>query len=81
MHFRKERLDQKNKLSHKIITANPTPITSPYFSPQLDDELKKQIEKIFKKGIIQKSTSNWCSPILLIPKKMETGDYMLTLES
>lgn len=57
-------------IKHKIITDSP-PIRqrayeiSPFKQRILDD----QLDEMLKLGVIEKSTSSWSSPILLVPKK------------
>jgi len=54
------------------ITMDPTcriPFRSPYrVSPQEEAELRGQIDKAIRCGWVQPSRSNFCSPILFLPK-------------
>lgn len=61
--------EQSIKLKNNI---NPI-YTKPYRLPQaLKTEVNKQITKMLKDDIIEESTSEWSSPILLVPKKSES---------
>lgn len=37
------------------------------------NEVEKQINKILEDGIIERTKSEWSSPILLIPKKLDAS--------
>ncbi len=56
---------------HPIKTENAAPVKQrPRRVPlAYADEEKKAIEDLLKKGVIQKSTSPWASPIVLVKKK------------
>lgn len=53
--------------------SNINPIyTKPYRLPQaLKTEVNKQIDNMLKHDIIEESSSEWSSPMLLVPKKSE----------
>ena len=67
-------------LEAKINTGNHPPIRkSPYKAPfSKQKEMKDQIEKMLKAGIISPSISSWSFPIILIPKK--TGDTRMVVD-
>ena len=49
----------------------------PYRIPEIHkDELEKQTEQILAGGIIQPSTSQWNSPILVVSKKIDASCKM-----
>lgn len=56
---------------------NVKPIfTKPYRLPQTQTkEVQQQINKMLKQGIIEETKSEWSSPVLLVPKKLDaTGE-------
>lgn len=69
------KLKGTNLIEHKIETGDAEPIFKrPYPVPHaLRNELKDQISKMIEDGIIVPSTSNWCSPVLLVKKKSPDG--------
>jgi len=60
-----------NLAEHPINTGDAAPVRQrPRRVPlAYANEEKKAIEDLLKKGVIQKSTSNWSSPIVLVKKK------------
>ncbi|XP_073668194.1 uncharacterized protein [Paramisgurnus dabryanus] len=56
---------------HYIHLSNPTPSRQrPYRVPErLVDPLKKEVELMMELGVIEPSTSEWCSPVVIVPKK------------
>lgn len=62
-----------NLIEHKITTSSP-PIKSRYYpvSPQMQRLIDLELDKMLQLGVIEKSTSGWSSPILMIPKKDKT---------
>jgi len=60
---------------HKIETGNATPIKkSPYKTPfALREEMNRQVQEMQDKGVISPSHSPWSSPVVLVPKKSESG--------
>ena len=58
-------------VKHKIHTGDAWPIKQrPRRLPaQLWDTAKSEIEKMVKMGVIEKSESPWCSPVVLVKKK------------
>ncbi|KAI2657313.1 Retrovirus-related Pol polyprotein from transposon 17.6 [Labeo rohita] len=66
-----ERPSRTKILIHNIILKDSTPIhQKPYRVPErMVEQLKTEIETMLEMGIIEPSTSEWSSPILLVPKK------------
>ena len=62
-------------VEHKIVTGNEKPIRKPpYKLPfALRKEMENQIETMFRKGVIETSSSSWSSPVILVPKKSLDG--------
>ncbi|XP_065356155.1 uncharacterized protein LOC135950547 [Calliphora vicina] len=58
-------------IKHKIDTGNHTPITNPPYriSPAMKEKLKKELNDMLSKGIIEEKESPWAFPVVLIPKK------------
>ncbi|CAC5394883.1 Transposon Tf2-12 polyprotein,Transposon Tf2-11 polyprotein,Transposon Tf2-1 polyprotein,Transposon Tf2-7 polyprotein [Mytilus coruscus] len=57
---------------HKIVTVpDARPVRrNPYRqSPQVRRETENQIQELLENGIIEESNSDWCSPLIMIPKK------------
>lgn len=68
-------LKTTNIYTHNIsLKPNVTPIFSkPYRLPMSQrEEIKLQITNMLKEGIIEPSKSDWSSPILLVPKKVDS---------
>ena len=68
-------------IEHKIELKDEkiTPIRQkPYRIPESKkEEVKAELEKMLKRGIIEGSHSNWASPIVLIPKKDGTKRFCI----
>lgn len=62
-------IGRTNKISHCIVTSGPPVKCSPYKLPHhLLADVRNEISSMLKHGIIEKSSSPYCSPILLVPK-------------
>jgi hypothetical protein len=59
-----------NVAKHKIITTESKPIfIPPYRKSQTErEELKKEVDRLLKAGIIRPSKSPWSAPVIMIPK-------------
>lgn len=64
-----------NEIKHKIKTKHEDPIyRRPYTYPYIyDNEVENQIADMIKQGIVRKSKSPYCSPIVIVPKKMDAS--------
>ncbi|KAK3085975.1 hypothetical protein FSP39_011528 [Pinctada imbricata] len=64
-------LGRTNVVEHSINTGNSRPLRQPPRKVPLafEGEEKKAIDTMMKQSIIQKSTSPWASPIVLVKKK------------
>lgn len=73
-----DKLTSTELYSHKInLKPNVTPVyTKPYRLPYSQrEEVNKQINKLLEQGIIEPCNSEWSSPVLLVPKKLDsTGE-------
>lgn len=69
-----------NLLQHRIDTGDAAPIRkSPYkVSPKKRVSLESQITEMLEWGVIVPSSSEWCSPIVMVPKK--DGTYRLAVD-
>lgn len=70
-----EDLTFTNVIKHKIVTQDELPVfTKSYRYPFCHkEEVKKQINDMLAQGIIRPSTSPWCSPIWIVPKKADAS--------
>lgn len=71
-----DRLTTTDIYKHSItLKSNVTPIFSkPYRLPHTQKkEIDRQIEKMLQEGIIEECRSEWSSPVLLVPKKMDSS--------
>ena len=64
-----------NAVKHKIKTTDELPVYSKsYRYPFIHKkEVQEQIDKMLKQKIIQPSSSNYCSPIWVVPKKLDAS--------
>jgi hypothetical protein len=64
-----------NVVEHRIETGDAAPIRKhPYHIPfALRDEVDRQVRTMLDKCVIRPSNSLWQSPVILVPKKSETG--------
>jgi hypothetical protein len=62
-------------IEHRIITGEAAPIRKTLYRVPyaLRDEMKHQIRDMLDKGVIRESSSPWCAPVILIPKKSPDG--------
>lgn len=73
-HLPGDKLSVTNLLEHSItLKDNVTPVyVKPYRIPHsLKNEVEKQIQDMLKNDIIEETTSEWSSPVLLVPKKAD----------
>lgn len=70
-----ENLTFTSTIKHSIQTKHEDPLYKrPYKYPQAyDQEVNKQINEMIEQGIIKKSKSPYCSPIWIVPKKMDAS--------
>ena len=69
-----------NLIKHQILTGDATPIAqTPYRTdPKNREFLKKKIIKMEEQGIVQKSSSPWASPVVIVDKK--GGDKRICID-
>ena len=75
-------LGRATMLQHTIQTGDSPPIRQhtrriPHYQR---DEVKKLIQEMLTKNIIQPSKSPWASPVVIVRKKMVQPDFVLTIE-
>ena len=68
---------------HSLETGSATPIRQPpYRLPHAYREIiRKELEQMEAEGIIEPSLSEWASPIVLVKKKDNPSDFVLTIAS
>ena len=69
------------EIEHTIVTNDTTPVRQiPYQLPYSQyNTVKMELEQMESMGIIRPSTSEWASPIVIVPKK--DGTYVLIIGS
>jgi len=74
-HSEKIPLTFTSKIKHKINLTDETPVfTKPYRYPEVyRQEVKNQINQMLDQGIIKPSISPWCSPLWIVPKKIDSS--------
>jgi hypothetical protein len=62
-------------VEHRIITGDARPFRkAPYrVAYTLRDEMERQVKDMLNKGVIEPSSSPWCEPCVLVPKKTNDG--------
>jgi hypothetical protein len=71
-----DKLSSTGAVQHTInVEAGTQPInTRPYRLPEAQKgEVKKEVQKLLKAGIIEESNSPWNSPLLVVPKKADAS--------
>lgn len=63
-------------VKHSIVTHSP-PIKQRYYpvSPYKQKLIDKELDEMIESGIVERSTSAWSSPVLLVPKKDGTQRF------
>lgn len=69
-------LGRARGVKHRIRTSHE-PIKQRYYpvSPAIQKNINKELDEMLRLGVIEKSTSAWSSPILLVPKKDGTSRF------
>ena len=69
----KDKPGRTNKINHQIRTTNHIPIQQkPYRIPQVYfEKVMTELEEMERDGIIEKSSSEWASPLVIVTKKDE----------
>lgn len=70
-----DNLSFTNVIKHRIETKDDLPVhAKSYRYPYCHkEEVQKQVSKMLSQGIIRPSTSPWCSPIWIVPKKLDAS--------
>ncbi|GES82982.1 enzymatic polyprotein, putative [Rhizophagus clarus] len=68
---KKEELGRTNIVKHSIYTENIPPIRQKFYrtSQKEQEHIDKKIKEMLYYNIIRPSTSEWASPVILVPKK------------
>ncbi|GBC05841.1 hypothetical protein RclHR1_06470004 [Rhizophagus clarus] len=68
---KKEELGRTNIVKHSIYTENIPPIRQKFYrtSQKEQEHIDKEIKEMLYYNIIRPSTSEWASPVILVPKK------------
>ena len=74
-HLPGDSLGATTVLAHKILTTDENPInTKQYRYPPIHrDEIRKQVDELINKGIVQASESPYNSPLWVVPKKADSA--------
>ena len=66
-------------MKHRILTEGQRPIRQkPYrIPPALKEEVSKELQELLEVGIVEKSTSEWSSPIVVVKKKDGTNQICM----
>ena len=64
-------LGRTSMLKHRINTGDAAPIRQPVrrLPPQQREEVQRLIREMLERGVVERSTSPWASPIVLVKKK------------
>lgn len=76
-HLPGDRLTVTNLMEHSItLKENVTPVyVKPYRIPHaLKPEVDRQIQQMLDNDIIEETISEWSSPVLLVPKKIDKSN-------
>ena len=69
-------------VKHHIDTCDAPPKRHAFYrtTPQKQKAIEKEIDKLEKAGIIEPSVSNWTSPLLILEKKSQPGEYRIAID-
>ena len=67
-------------VTHRIETGDATPISSPSYRLPVNllEKARVQIAELKRDGVVEKSTSEWSSPVILLKKK--SGDIRVVID-
>ena len=60
---------------HRIDTGNARPVAQRFYrtSPKMREEMERQIKELLENGLIEPSTSEWRSPVVMLKKPGDAG--------
>ncbi|XP_068111085.1 uncharacterized protein [Hyperolius riggenbachi] len=66
-----------NLAVHRVDTGAHPPLRQSAYriSPEIQADMKREIEEMLELGVIQKSCSAWAAPVVLVPKKDKTTRF------
>lgn len=76
-HLDNDELTFTNAITHRIRVKEDTrPIQTKQYRLPLSQrqEIDKEVGKLLKDGVISPSTSEWCSPLVVVPRKSLNGE-------
>ena len=75
-----EELGYCDTILHSIDVGDSPPVRQRYrrLHPPIRDEVNKELSKMERQGLIEKSTSPWCSP--LVPVKKKNGKIRICID-
>jgi transposase InsO family protein len=73
-------LGQSDMFPHKIDTGNDRPVTQRFYraAPKIRQEIDNQVEELLRHGLIEPSTSEWRSPVVMVKKK--NGELRMAID-
>lgn len=75
------RLGRTRLITHDIETGDAMPIIQRHYplSPAMLQHLYKELDRMISLDVVEESTSNWCSPIVMVKKS--NGKFRLCIDS
>ncbi len=69
-------------VKHHIDTGDAPPKRHAFYrtTPEKQKAIEKELDKLEKAGIIEPSVSNWTSPLLILEKKSQPGEYRIAID-
>ena len=66
---------------HRIDTGNARPVALRFYrtSPKIRVEMERQIKELLENGLIEPSTSEWRSPVVMLKKPGDAG-YRIAID-
>ncbi len=69
-------------VKHHIDTGDAPPKRHAHYrtTPEKQKAIEKELNKLEQAGIIEPSVSNWTSPLLILEKKSQPGEYRIAID-